>query len=207
MKRVLAALFVISVSTMIVTCSAFGGSYGSNGTFIGAGSGALIGQAIGRDTEGTLLGTAIGGVLGYMIGNEMDKNRMNSSYSSSGRRKVYSNSYNYRPDYRDRQSHVVTKRYSKHARIDDCRETEILATVEGHPEIVSATACYENGRWTLQEQRPEKISKTIIINKHIYPGTSHVIINKRHGRRHWKAKHKRRHHRRFVRHSRRHYDW
>jgi len=39
----------------------------------GRGGGALVGQAIGRDTEGTLIGTAVGGMLGYIAGNEMDK--------------------------------------------------------------------------------------------------------------------------------------
>ncbi len=46
-----------------------------SGALIGAGFGALAGQAIGNNTEGTLIGTAIGGVGGYMIGNESDKNK------------------------------------------------------------------------------------------------------------------------------------
>lgn len=43
------------------------------GTLLGAGIGALAGQAIGHDTGATVLGTAIGASLGYMIGNESDK--------------------------------------------------------------------------------------------------------------------------------------
>ncbi len=46
---------------------------GINGLLVGAGGGALAGQAIGRDTEGTLIGAAVGGMVGYMVGNEMDK--------------------------------------------------------------------------------------------------------------------------------------
>ncbi|MGD8226189.1 MAG: YMGG-like glycine zipper-containing protein [Desulfobacteraceae bacterium] len=43
------------------------------GALIGAGAGALMGQAIGRDTEGTLMGLAAGTVLGALVGNAMDQ--------------------------------------------------------------------------------------------------------------------------------------
>jgi len=46
---------------------------GIDGLLLGAGGGALVGQAIGRDKEATLIGTAVGGMLGYVMGNEMDK--------------------------------------------------------------------------------------------------------------------------------------
>jgi uncharacterized protein YcfJ len=39
------------------------------GAVIGAGAGALMGQAIGHDTEGTLIGLAAGTVLGALVGN------------------------------------------------------------------------------------------------------------------------------------------
>jgi len=42
---------------------------------IGAGTGALAGQAIGHNTEGTLIGAGVGALGGYIIGNEMDKKR------------------------------------------------------------------------------------------------------------------------------------
>ncbi len=43
------------------------------GALLGAGLGALAGQAIGRDTKSTLIGAGIGAGLGYVIGNEKDK--------------------------------------------------------------------------------------------------------------------------------------
>lgn len=46
---------------------------GKSGTLIGAGGGALAGQAIGGSTEATLIGAGIGAVGGYIVGNEMDK--------------------------------------------------------------------------------------------------------------------------------------
>jgi len=43
------------------------------GALIGAGVGALMGQAIGRDTEGTLLGAGIGTLVGAIAGNAVDQ--------------------------------------------------------------------------------------------------------------------------------------
>lgn len=45
------------------------------GALLGAGIGALAGQAIGGDTEGTLIGAAVGGGIGYVVGNEGDKKK------------------------------------------------------------------------------------------------------------------------------------
>ena len=43
------------------------------GAVIGAGAGALLGQAIGRNTEGTLIGLAAGTIMGALVGNAMDQ--------------------------------------------------------------------------------------------------------------------------------------
>lgn len=43
------------------------------GAAIGAGAGALIGQAIGGNTEGTLIGLAAGTILGALVGNSIDQ--------------------------------------------------------------------------------------------------------------------------------------
>lgn len=43
------------------------------GALIGAGAGALMGQAIGRNTEGTLIGLAAGTILGGLVGNAVDQ--------------------------------------------------------------------------------------------------------------------------------------
>lgn len=45
------------------------------GALVGAGGGALAGQAIGGNTQSTLIGAGAGAVAGYMIGNEMDKDK------------------------------------------------------------------------------------------------------------------------------------
>lgn len=69
-KLIITALLITGTLAVQVKAQ----EYGINGLLMGAGSGALVGQAIGRDTEATLIGTAVGGMLGYMVGNEMDKN-------------------------------------------------------------------------------------------------------------------------------------
>jgi outer membrane lipoprotein SlyB len=45
------------------------------GALLGAGVGALAGQAIGGNTEATLIGTGVGAGAGYIIGNESDKEK------------------------------------------------------------------------------------------------------------------------------------
>lgn len=48
-------------------------SGGQTSAVVGAGFGALMGQAIGGNTSGTLVGAAVGTGAGYMIGNERDR--------------------------------------------------------------------------------------------------------------------------------------
>lgn len=43
------------------------------GALIGAASGALLGQAVGKDTKGTLIGAGVGAAAGAGIGNYMDR--------------------------------------------------------------------------------------------------------------------------------------
>ena len=101
---------------------------GQQGAGIGAASGALIGQAIGRDVEATLIGAAVGTMLGYIVGNEMDKydrQELNQAYEygASGRTTAWQN-----PD--NGNSYQVTPQaaYTHPRQIDrPCREAEILA--------------------------------------------------------------------------------
>jgi osmotically inducible lipoprotein OsmB len=63
-------LIAVTISTVFIPgCD----TAGKSGTLIGAGAGALAGQAIGGNTTGTLIGAGVGAVGGYIVGNEMDK--------------------------------------------------------------------------------------------------------------------------------------
>ena len=50
------------------------------GALLGAGVGALAGQAMGDDTESTLIGAGAGAVGGYIVGNEIEKSRPRRHY-------------------------------------------------------------------------------------------------------------------------------
>lgn len=115
----------------------------------GAAAGALIGQAIGSDTEATLLGAAIGGILGYMVGNEMDKadrTRLNQAYETSP---SYQTSSWVNPDTGNEYAVTPQPAY-KDQTGRDCREAEILAVINGKAEKTKAIACRENGQWVIQ---------------------------------------------------------
>lgn len=75
MKKYLLSILLISVMALSVSCATIPEDrYNTQkGAAIGAGIGALLGQAIGRDTEGTLLGAGIGTVVGAIAGNAVDQ--------------------------------------------------------------------------------------------------------------------------------------
>ncbi|MGV1099672.1 glycine zipper domain-containing protein [Thiovibrio sp. JS02] len=131
-------------------CAGTTPSKGTGGAAIGAGVGALAGQAIGRDTEGTLIGAAVGGLLGYIVGNEMDKYdqaRLNQVYESSPSNQT---TQWVNPDT-NRSYSVTPKPAYTQPSGQVCREAEILATVDGRPEKVVSVACRDNtGRWVVQ---------------------------------------------------------
>jgi len=77
-RRAAALLGVLALGASSMTLT--GCNDAQAGTLLGAGIGALAGQAIGRDTEATLIGTAIGAGAGYIIGNESDKAKHNRYY-------------------------------------------------------------------------------------------------------------------------------
>jgi hypothetical protein len=65
---------LLTVAVVILTVFSAGcDTAGKSGTLIGAGGGALAGQAIGHNTTGTLIGAGVGAIGGYIVGNEMDK--------------------------------------------------------------------------------------------------------------------------------------
>jgi len=129
-------------------CLATKGQQGGAG---GAAVGAIMGQAIGRSTEATLLGAAIGGMLGYVVGNEMDKadrQQLNSVYeytpdntTTEWRNPNNGNEYQVTPQ----RTYVDTQTQQ------DCRQAEILSTIDGKAEKTYATACRVNGQWVIQQ--------------------------------------------------------
>jgi len=57
-----------------------------------------------------------------------------------------------------------------------------LAQVNGRPERVYSTACYENGAWVLQDNSRKVVSQTVIIDRDRYypPGREHYRHKEKH---------------------------
>lgn len=70
---------VVMVSILVAGCASTGQYNTQKGAAIGAGIGAIAGQAIGQDTESTLIGTGVGALLGTIVGNYEDQRAANLS--------------------------------------------------------------------------------------------------------------------------------
>jgi surface antigen len=127
-------------------------SKGGQGALIGAGSGAIIGQAIGRNKEATLIGIAVGTLIGYIVGNEMDKydrTQLNHAYEfgPSGQSTAWRN-----PDNGKSYQVIPQPAYTQPSQPErPCRRAEILATIDGRTEKTYTTACRNSaGNWELE---------------------------------------------------------
>jgi len=150
MKKI--TLCLLPVIFLGLTSCANEYSKGQQGALIGAGSGAIIGQAIGRNKEATLIGIAVGTLLGYIVGNEMDKQdrqELNHAYEfgPSGQSTGWRN-----PDSGKSYQVIPQPAYVQPSQPDrPCRRAEILATIDGRTEKTYTTACRNNaGHWELQ---------------------------------------------------------
>lgn len=146
-NRQLVVILVLA-SLLLSSCVAQKAKTGAMG---GAAGGALVGQAIGHNTSSTLIGAAVGTMLGYMIGNEMDKfdqEQLNQAYESTPSRQTSSWS---NPDNGNRYAVTPQPAYRDPNSGRDCREAEVLATINGKAEKTVTTACRENGRWVIQQ--------------------------------------------------------
>jgi len=75
MKKYLTVLLLLAISFFPVSCAHYPPDRFNTqaGAAVGAGAGALMGQAIGGNTESTLIGLAAGTILGALVGNAVDQ--------------------------------------------------------------------------------------------------------------------------------------
>ena len=75
MKRYHLVILMLALPLVLVSCAYYPyGRYNTQvGAAVGAGTGALIGQAIGGNTESTLIGLAAGTIIGALVGNAVDQ--------------------------------------------------------------------------------------------------------------------------------------
>ncbi len=137
MKALSLALFTLLI-TMTLTVNAQAGQKQVKGMLIGAGSGAILGQAIGHNTKSTMVGTVVGGVLGYAIGNEATHH--NRSIVSHKR---------YQPDtYQTKKVTVVRtgkpsqEHYAYNRPRKVCRDTVAVSRFHGRLERRTITTCW-----------------------------------------------------------------
>ena len=75
MKKYKIAILTLILSFFLVSCAHYPPDrYNTQvGAAVGAGTGALIGQAIGGNTQSTLIGLAAGTIIGALVGNAVDQ--------------------------------------------------------------------------------------------------------------------------------------
>ena len=75
MKKYHIVILTLTLSFFLISCAHYPPDrYNTQvGAAVGAGTGALIGQAIGGNTESTLIGLAAGTILGALVGNAADQ--------------------------------------------------------------------------------------------------------------------------------------
>lgn len=95
-------LFALSLTTAEASTRQVGG------LIIGGGTGAIVGQAVGRNPESTIVGAAVGGVVGLIIGSELD--RHHGAVNQPSQVVVYASAYNHRrgPEVRRHYTHHPT---------------------------------------------------------------------------------------------------
>ena len=73
-NRISIMFFICAIFTLVSCATVPDDRYNTQkGAALGGGLGALLGQAIGRDSEATLLGAGIGTVVGALAGNARDQ--------------------------------------------------------------------------------------------------------------------------------------
>ncbi|MGD9136211.1 MAG: glycine zipper domain-containing protein [Desulfobacterales bacterium] len=75
LKRFRYAIGALMLILLLIACGNPNRYNTQRGAAIGAGVGALAGQAIGRNTNSTLIGAGVGTLLGAIVGNAVDQER------------------------------------------------------------------------------------------------------------------------------------
>jgi len=135
-KVVLAAII-----SPILLANAYAGDRGTNGLFIGGGTGAIIGQAIGHNAESTIIGATAGGLLGYIIGNEIgfshSRYHEDDNYSISIQKE--------RSRRHHRRPRIIKEKYrTYHNRGKICQETVTIIKKHGKRKRIVSTECWRD---------------------------------------------------------------
>jgi surface antigen len=148
-------LLLALLAIALLSCSSESGPKEIGGTAVGAGAGALIGNAIGGSmgnrVAGTLIGAAMGGIIGNRIGASLDDEDRRRAYAAqmqalesgpSGAPVAWRN-----PDSGRYGSVVPGPAYQANGSM--CRQFTETVYLDGKPTTARATACRNpDGTWT-----------------------------------------------------------
>ena len=147
MKRTQMIMLTLLLS-FAVTSSACAGDRAVNGLLIGAGSGAILGQVAGQNTESVLIGTAIGGVVGYAIGSDLERSHYRTHATPPYRKPmpVYGPAprnwdHRWSPPPRQIRDRHDWRRDDWRRGYDDCKKVVSYRKDRGHVTKVVKTVC------------------------------------------------------------------
>lgn len=135
MKRTQMTIAMLALVTVFMS-TAQAADKRVSGMIIGGGTGALVGQAIGRNAQATIIGATVGGVTGLLIGNELERQHRPAYYPRHGR--VYQENYSYR-GYERRHRPVVRDSYRSYR--DTCRKVVTVKKGYHRTKRVVTTIC------------------------------------------------------------------
>ena len=154
MIRKLTVLAVAFTASLLAACSSNSGPKEVGSTLVGAGTGAVLGNAVGGAagdrTAGTITGAAIGGMIGNRIGAAMDDEDKRRAYAAqmqaldsgpSGAPVAWRN-----PDSGRYGSIVPGPAYEQNGM--NCRQFTHTIYIDGKPQTARGTACRnQDGSW------------------------------------------------------------
>lgn len=200
MKKAIIA-FSTFITILFTTSPLYSDDRLLTGTLLGAGGGALIGQAIGGDTESTLVGTFIGGAIGLAAGSSYHDGHGSSSvrfkYSSHHPHHYHRvhkpyryydrhyRKYHHRPHYKHYRKHVY-RDHPKHYR-KSWQHKRYHYSHPGSRIIVKKVYKYDDGhivkRHVIRERRHHR-------HDGYYRGYGKRYDNRQYHVRYWKRYHK-----------------
>ena len=130
MKNNKLTFIVLVITGVFVSCASTSPDrYNTQkGAVIGAGLGAIAGQAIGRNTEGTLIGAGVGTLLGAIIGNAVDQDDQAAREAAMTNKRIV---------YYDNNGGAVEALPGQVNRQTDCRK--VTKRVWDHGQLASET--------------------------------------------------------------------
>ncbi|MCP4338920.1 MAG: hypothetical protein GY799_08535 [Desulfobulbaceae bacterium] len=148
MKLVKITLMSIALFAILLT-NAHASNRQVGGLIIGGSTGAIVGNAVGKNVESTIIGATVGGVLGYAIGNELDRHHSSvnkhtdvvaHSKSHYKRSRSYFRDHNRKHNYRQNR-HRDYPRYRHHPYSGKCRKVITVKGRHNKTKRVVSTVC------------------------------------------------------------------